>query len=444
MEIGKLKSTGATPIFYFILDPITPDNPSPTRLQHYFVSSPIDSYVEAFNFLCRSLCVPPTDASLKKWCKVHSNLFGPVTFDSFCRAVQTLPVRHFHLETSEGAARAYLSSTAAVGSSSTAIEKTLHHETRRVSPSRTRPGSVSVPEQTFPGASLSNRETHLLVYPQRSGEDPALELHRLRAELLESEGQLRMEKSKSKVNGLGDAERTALLYQLESAQKDLEAEKLRSKDIADKLRAQITALQQRMDKLLGQHDDNLDALAAAERAHLQNLEEDFARRESEMKDEFEAAMRDRDRKLNKATLRADTLEQQLAQAMRELEFLREEHSRTASSLLQLKAEREQEESQFKRLRLQYEAMESHRANMERDLARWEEEQRRAEAEIGRLRAESARWRREAERMQHFTASLQVELKDLDAESATTAELLRRKVLRERSSFAQQQNAALRH
>lgn len=431
MEVGKLKTSGASPIFYFIIDPIAPDDPNPSRLQHFFVISHLDSYVEAFNFLTRTLCVPPTDGTLRRWHAVYSKVFGAVTFDAFCRAVQTLPVRHFHLERSEAAARAYVSS-AAERSGSASRRVGGGGESRGLSPHRTRTGPGLIPEQTMPATGLAtHRETGLLVYPQRDVEDAALELHRLRAELVETQGHLRTEQSKGKVNGLGDAERTALLYKLESAQKELEAEKLRSKESSDKLRSQISALQVRMDKLLEQHDDHLNHLAAAEKQHLKNVEESYQKREFEMKEEFENAVRERDRRLQKASLRADTAEQQLHQVLRELELQREENARLTGTTVQLKTEREHEEQQYKRLKLQFEALETHRINLERDLVRWEQETRRAEGEIGRLRADAARWKREAERMHHFTSSLQTELRDLDAESATTAELLRRKVLRER-------------
>jgi hypothetical protein len=427
MEVGKLKSAGASPIFYFIIDPISPEEPNPARLQHYFVVSHLDSYVEAFNFLCRSLCMPATDSALRRWHQVYCRVFGSVSFDSFMRAVQTLPMRHFHLETSEAAARAFVSAAGGGGAGPS--------ESRRLSPTRsglsTRTGPALVPEIRVPSQPVAHRDSHMLLYPQRDGEDPALELHRLRAELQESQGQLRMEQSRAKVNGLGDAERTALLYKLESAKAELETEKKRGKDSADAFRAQIANLQERMSKLLSSHDNNLESLATAEKDHIHGMEDMYQRREVEMKEEFETAVRDRDRKLQKATSRADTLEMQLQQVTRELENIREDHGRISGNILQMKGERDQEESQFKRLKLQYEAMESHRMTLERDLQRWEEEQRRSEVEITRLRAEVVRWKREADRFQHFTASLQTELKDLDEESATTAELLRKKVLRER-------------
>ncbi|CUG88977.1 Hypothetical protein, putative [Bodo saltans] len=434
MEVGKLKSAGASPIFYFIIDPISPEDPNPARLQHYFVVSHLDSYVEAFNYLCRSLCMPATDSALRRWHQVYCKVFGSVTFDSFARAVQTLPMRHFHLETSEAAARAYVSA-ASGGMMSASIGGAGLSESRRLSPTRsgvgTRNGPSLIPEIRVPTQPVAHRDSHMLLYPQRDGEDPALELHRLRAELQESQGQLRIEQSKAKVNGLGDAERTALLYKLESAKAELETEKKRGKDSADAFRAQIANLQERMSKLLSQHDNNLESLATAEKDHIHGMEDMYQRREVEMKEEFETAVRDRDRKLQKATSRADTLDMQLQQVTRELESIREDHGRLAGNILQMKGERDQEESQFKRLKLQYEAMESHRMTLERDLQRWEEEQRRSEVEITRLRAEVVRWKREADRFHHFTASLQTELKDLDEESATTAELLRKKVLHQR-------------
>lgn len=418
MEVGKLKTTGPSPIYYFIIDSISPDEPNPSRLQHYFVISHLDSYVEAFNFLCRSLCMPPTDGAMRRWHQVYCRVFGAVTYESFLHSVQTLPMRHFHLETSEAGARAYASGAAG--------------EPKVISPPRSRPGPVLVPEQRIPTAPLISRDTRLLIHPQRDGEDPALELHRIRAELQETQGQLRVEVNRSKVNGLGDAERTALLYKLESANSELEAEKLRSKETSEKLRTQISMLQERMNKLLSNHEDHLDNLAVTERDRLMQIETGYQKRELEMREEFENAVRERDRRLQKESSRGETLDMQLHNALREIESLREDNTRLSSSLLSIRGEREQEESQFKRLRLQYEAMESHRITLERDISKWEEEQRRSEGEITRLRAEVARLKHESERFHHFTASLQTELKDLDEESATTAELLRRKVLHQRS------------
>lgn len=436
MEVGKLKSAGPLTIFYFILDSITPDQPNPQRLQHYFVITHLDSYVEAYNFLCRSLCTPPTDAAMRKWWNVYGKVFGTVSFDSFCRSIQTLPIKHFHLETSEAEARGYASQS---------FTRTDANESRRVSPPRLRGGPSSslggplhAAEAVLPATSLLGhsgpvKESNMLMYPTRDSEDATLQLHRLRAELHEVQGQLRVEQSKQKVNGLGDAERTALMYKLESAQKELEAEKLRSKESGEKLRQQIIALQERMDKLLSQHEDTVAAMGAAERQHVANVETEFVKRETELTQEFEIAVREREKRLGKATNKIDSLEQQLEQTRRELESFRDDNARLTSTLMTLKTEREQEEQQFKRIRLQCETLESQRSSLERDASRLEDEQRRGEAEMARLRAEVARWRREAERFHHFSSSLQTELKDLDEESATTAELLRRKVLRERNA-----------
>ena len=189
----------------------------------------------------------------------------------------------------------------------------------------------------------------------------------------------------------------------------------------DRLREQLTTLQQRMDALCSQHEGALNDMAQSERQNLLRLEQEFLKREQEMQNEFEVNMRERDRKMGKTMTHASTLEQQYEQASRELERLREENVRLQLAAGQAKSERDSEESQFKRLRLQFEAQESHRQGLERDLKRFEEEQRRQEAEALRWRQEAARWKREAERFHQFTASLQGELKELDDELATTAE-----------------------
>ena len=158
MEVGKLRSS-TTPIFYFIIDPDTPDAPNASSLKNYFVTTTVDSYVEAFNFLCRSLCSPATDPQLRRWHNLYCKIFGPITFDAFVRNVQSLPKNCFSLDLSEEAARDRLT-----------VKKINSPEKRKV------------------------QETSLLVYPQRDDDNAEVELHRLKAELAQAEGALRIEK----------------------------------------------------------------------------------------------------------------------------------------------------------------------------------------------------------------------------------------------------------
>ena len=398
MEVGKLK-THRTPVFYFVLDPSCPDNPSASRLQHYFVTTEVDSYVEAFYFVCRALCTPPTDSALRRWHALYCRVFGSVTFDAFMRSVQTVPLKHFHLDTTEAAARARLSDRAA-----------------------------------SPVGDPHAKESAMMVYPIRHDDPMAsnLEVHRLKAELGEVAGQLRTEQSKQKVHGLEDAERSALLYKLEQAHKELDELRASSKDATEKMRQQIRALQDRMDALVDQHETTLREMAISERTHVTNIEEEFLRREADMQSQFETAVKERDRKLHRANDRILTLEHQLEDVVRHLEAERSEKSELALSLASAKKEQSHEADQFKRLKMSYDVMETQTIELERACRRFEDEQRRSEGEIAKLRAELARFRHEAERYAHFTSSLAGELKDLDSTSATAAEVLRRKVLRERS------------
>jgi DNA repair exonuclease SbcCD ATPase subunit len=399
MEVGKLK-THRTPVFYFVLDPSCPDNPSASRLQHYFVTTEVDSYVEAFYFLTRALCIPPTDSALRRWHTLYSRVFGTVTFDAFMRSVQTVPVKHFHLDTTEAAARARLSE---------------------------REGS--------PHADPNMKESTLMLHPVRQDLDPAtqsVELQRLKAELGQVSGLLRIEQSKQKVQSLEDAERNALLYKLEVAHKELDELRLSSKEGMEKMRQQLRSLQDRMESLVDQHEKTIREMTLSERTHIASCEEEFLTREADMQSQFEAAVKERDRKLHRANDRILTLEHQLEDLARHLESERAEKAQLALTISTIKKEQSHESEQFKRLKMSYEVMESQTLELERACKRFEEEQRRSEGEISKYRAELARCRHEAERYAQFTMSLAGELKDLDSTSATAAEVLRKKVLRERS------------
>jgi chromosome segregation ATPase len=273
-----------------------------------------------------------------------------------------------------------------------------------------------------------------MMYPSRDVEDATVELHRLRAELSETAGKLRMEQTRQKVNGLSDAERTALNYKVEQLTKDLEAEQQRNRDQAETFRKQVQSLQDRIDSLALHHDEEIRAMAAAEKQHIANVEEALLRREEEMKIQFEAAVRERDRKLQKAATHISTLEQQYSGALAEIENLRALNTQVQTQVAAATQEKERQLDQFRRLKLQFDALETHNIEIQQDLKRFEEQQRTCEREVQHWRSEAARWKREVERFSSFTLSLQTELKQLDEESTTAADLLRLKVLRERSNL----------
>jgi chromosome segregation ATPase len=321
------------------------------------------------------------------------------------RSVQTVPIKHFSLDTTEAAARSRLTDHGA----------------------------------SSPHKDPHAKETSLMLHPVRPDQSSSsassamnnIEVQRLKAELGTVSGLLRIEQSKQKVQCLEDAERNALLYKLEVAHKELDELRLTSKEGMEKLRQQIRALQDRMETLVDQHDRTIREMTISERTHITSLEEEFLSREGDMQSQFEAAVKERDRKLHRANDRILTLEHQIQDLARHLEAEKAEKSELALSVAKLRKEQSGEAEQFKRLKMSYEVMETQTVELERVCKRFEEEQRRSESEISKLRAELARYRNEAERYSKFTASLAGELKDLDSTSATAAEVLRRKVLRER-------------
>lgn len=396
MEVGKLR-TNSVPIFYFIIDPATPDTPNATRLKHYFVTTEVDSYVEAFYFLCRSLCSPPSDAAYRRWHNLYGKVFGSVTFDAFMKSVQSVPTKHFQLDTSEAAARSRL------------MEK----------------------KNDEPIASRQ-QESNLLVYPRADDAgDAMLELHRLRAELADTQSQLRLERSKQAVNGLADAERSALQYQLEQARQEAETERQRAREGSERLRSTITALEERLDRLAEQHDATLREQAADSHHRFVALEEQFIKREAEMQGKFEDAVRERDRRLNKAANRLRFLDGSMSELTAQLDLQKRENERLAQTATAATAERDSATEQAKRMRITIEALEIQLRDHQRHIQRIEDESRAKDDDMARLRAEALKYRHEAERFMHFTSTLHAELRELDDSSATAAEMLRRKVLRER-------------
>lgn len=94
MELGTL----ATPypngsIFYFILDEQCPNQPRPGRLRYYYVLSDSSSSVDAFAFMCHSLCEPQNDRLMKQWYQLFVRVFGSTTFSDFMDTVHNTPIQ---------------------------------------------------------------------------------------------------------------------------------------------------------------------------------------------------------------------------------------------------------------------------------------------------------------------------------------------------------------
>lgn len=129
MEVGKLEtSSQAHPsgsakgnIFYFILDEEYPDEPRSGFQRYFYVVSSSPSYVEAYCFLCHSLCergssLPSKDpgtaatasshsgttdtpreldrssTKLRQWYQLYVRVFGATTLDRFLAQVRAAPV----------------------------------------------------------------------------------------------------------------------------------------------------------------------------------------------------------------------------------------------------------------------------------------------------------------------------------------------------------------
>ena len=106
MECGKVRSNGS-PIFYFVVDPITPEKPSANRVRTYYVVTHVDSYVEAFYYLARFLSTPQPslDEAIARWHALYTRVFGSVSLESFRKSLVSVPVEHFELAPTEEMAR---------------------------------------------------------------------------------------------------------------------------------------------------------------------------------------------------------------------------------------------------------------------------------------------------------------------------------------------------
>jgi myosin heavy subunit len=397
MEVGKLK-TSSTPIFYFIIDPNSPDKPESTQLSHFFVTTEVDSYVEAFYFLCRSLANPATEKVLKRWWNVYTKVFGSIPFDAFTKNLQTLPTEHFHLDTTESAARGRLADHVT--------------DTQSLRPTAT------------------SKETNLLVYPQRSAaSDAEIELHRLKAELTETQSQLRTERSKQQVDSLSNAERSALLYKLEQARKDAESEKALSREASERLQQATRNFEERLVRLMEEFENSLRERNEAEKRSVESVEEQFLRRETDMRSEFEVAVRERDRKLQKAVNKYRSLEAEFQEAAAQVEQLRKETERLKAQLRETQDERDSNEDLVKRQKQALQVYEDQIQENARHATELEDKLASRDREVARMRSELERYRRESERYAMFTSSLQVELRELDDNSSAANDLLRKRILR---------------
>jgi hypothetical protein len=106
MECGKVRSPGCA-VFYFVLDPLTPEKPSHARVRTYYVVTHVDSYVEAYYYLARHFSAPSPslDEAIQRWHALYTRVFGTVDIESFRKSLLSVPVQHFQLCATEEAAR---------------------------------------------------------------------------------------------------------------------------------------------------------------------------------------------------------------------------------------------------------------------------------------------------------------------------------------------------
>lgn len=492
MECGKVKSNG-TPIFYFVLDPVTPDAPDHTRVRQYYVVSHVDSYVEAFYFIARHFATPSgtLDAAIARWHALYAKVFGTVSAENFRKSLMSVPVEHFHLTTSEEAARE--KATASLHASSmhapqpktkspprkASLDATLSASyadaaDRRWDPSailserpdystaafRTNDNSVLVGEtaeakRLFANHTQKHHHSRIVSFaapPSRLAEsnlnashlgggiltnnaplqeDARVELHRLKAELADASHVINVERSRAKVNALSDAERSALLYQIDIARKEANEDKAHAREASERLRQMSKGLEERLQQLTAKHEETLRAKAAAEYERLNEVEQKFLEREKAMQAEYEQAIHERDRKLARAVSRVKAFETHLDDALNRIEEqkvkLQEMNMKVAESTNQATTLEEEN----RRLKRQIHGMEMQLDESNRSVSVAEDEQRKAENEAATLRIEVARLRREMERYSQFSHSLHRELQQLDDSAITAAELLRRKVFANR-------------
>jgi hypothetical protein len=275
-------------------------------------------------------------------------------------------------------------------------------------------------------------ETTLLTYPRDVDENAKIELHRIRAELTDTSNLLTIERSKAQVNTLSDAERAALLYKLEQARQDAAAERGRAKDSSDRLRTAVASLEDRLQALVDAHEATLRERSSAEYDRLKEVESQFLQREADFQREFEGAVHERERKLNKAVSRVKTFEVHLQDALDRIEQQKTRQQETTTALAAVTNERASFEEENRRLQRQVHAMEMQLEDAARGAELAEAAQRKAEHETAQVRLDVARARQEGERLSQFTATLHRELQQLDDSAITAAEMMRRKVLRQRT------------
>ena len=479
MECGKLRSpsngsSSASPgiIFYFIVDVASPSAPVPDRAKSYYVTTFVDSYVEAFHFLVRSLCIPANEATLRPWHALFTRVFGTVTYDAFLKSVQTVSLSHFTVDTSEDAARSRLTTgvTAASASSrpggggdvTAAGGGGHHHRTSGGGGDETAPsmatnlttvngtavrsirGDPTVsPPRGGPGGRMGGGgagarqgdfDTSFTVYPRdtKGLDDARVELHRLRAELAETSGRLNVEKNRSQVTMLSHAEREAIMYQLEQARQEASSEKAKARDASEKLRVAVMDLDDRLRRLQEQHEQVLRDRAQKEHLHLTSLEEQFLEKQQETTRSYDTAIRDRDRKLSKAISRVKVIEQHLEDALKRIEEQKMTISSLTANLSQVASERNTLEEEVRRLQRHGHALELQVEDAQHQLGRIDESNRHVHDELAKYKAIAAKLQRENDRFSMFASSLQSELRTLDDSAVSAVELLRRKVLSQRN------------
>jgi predicted nucleic acid-binding Zn-ribbon protein len=464
MECGKVRSNGL-PIFYFVIDPLTPENPRDVRVRTYYVVTHVDSYVEAFYYLARQMATPATslDEAMARWHSLYCRVFGTVGLDNFRKSLLTVPVEHFHLASTEAAAKELaethlradtmhsVANQSAIHAASVQQSATTRYadvvaplETKRRSPRRYADANSPVrtfgrPDPVQDDASRADR-AHMTSRLNASGlltgapvyrEDAKVELHRLRAE---HASEATVGHSRAKVNALSDAERAALMYQLSEARKESQHEKAVAKEASERLRQMTKNLEERLQALVANHEHTLRDRAAAEYERLTEMEEGFFEREKKLQQEYEQALHDRDRKLSKAISRVKVFESHLEDASSRVSELSSKLQETTAKAAALTNERQSLEEDNRRLQRQVHALEMQVEDSTRLAQNADDERRKAIHESADLRGEIIRLRREMERYEYFSHSLHRELQQLDDSAITAAELLRRKVFASRDGM----------
>lgn len=552
MECGKLRSDGS-PIFYFIIDPVTPDDPNDARVRRFFVVTHIDSYVEAYYFLARQMAIPSAtlDETVRRWHALYTRVFGSIDLEVFRKTMQSVPLDHFALEASEenarkraevwrdmttmaGTVRGASSRRSADRDDHSAMERSAtqrsaverndrrhsasavsyrEHSAERsvrrysdsaaphvsdVQASRAQTGNhAQTPEAEAlfnehqlvkerkrlealarldddeyacrgKGGAAANKSTRphpsthsttlfesrversrlddreraalgrfggILTEAPVRDEDAKVELHRLRAELADAHSAATLERSRAKVNALSDAERAALLYQLEEARQEATLERANAKEASERLRHKVQQLEDRVQTLMETHDKTLRERSAAEYDRLTQVEQQFLEREQALQKEYEAAVHDRDRKLAKCVSRVKVFEQNLQDALDRIEEQKTKLQESNLKLAEVTNERTCLEEDNRRLQRQMHSLEMQVEDANRSMIQAEEGQRTSSHEAASLKVEVMRLRRELERYASFSHSLHRELQVLDDSAITAAETLRRKILAQRDRDA---------